>query len=282
MRLLILGATGMLGSAALRWFMGQPGIDVTGAARSPERASLLPPEAVALVRTRVELDHEPALARLIAEERPDAVLNAAGVLKRGGADAEAMIRLNALLPHRLARLCGEAGARLIHISTDCVFRGDRGCYREDDTPDADDLYGRSKLLGEPAGAHVVTLRTSIIGHELGSARGLVEWFLAQPGPVHGYARAVFSGLPTVELARVIGEVALPRPDLSGVWHVAAAPTSKLELLRLVGATYRHPAAIIPDDAVQVDRSLDASRFCAATGWQAHAWPEMVDAMRAFG
>jgi len=281
-RLLILGATGMLGSAALRWFLDRPEISVTGVARSPERAALLPAKAAARVRTPIELDDERALARLIADERPDAVLNAAGILKRSGADAEEMIRLNALLPHRLARLCGEHGARLIHVSTDCVFRGDRGGYREDDPPDADDLYGRSKLLGEPAGPQVVTLRTSIVGHELGRARGLIEWFLSQPGPVQGYARAVFSGLPTVELARVIGEVVLPRPDLSGLWHVAAAPISKLELLRLVGAACGHPAAIIPDDSVRVDRSLDPSRFHAATGWTARPWAEMVDAMRAFG
>jgi len=149
------------------------------------------------------------------------------------------------LPHRLARLCELSGARLVHMSTDCVFAGDKGCYLESDPSDAKDLYGRSKFLGEVAYPHAVTLRTSIIGHELQSAHGLVGWFLAQQERCNGYTKAVFSGLPTVVLAQIIRDVVIPRPDLSGVYHVAAEPIAKYDLLKLIAETYGKTIEIVP-------------------------------------
>jgi dTDP-4-dehydrorhamnose reductase len=216
--------------------------------------------------------------------RPEVVVNAVGLVKQLAAadDPLAALPVNAMLPHRLARLCALAGARLVHVSTDCVFAGSRGGNRESDTPDATDLYGLSKLLGEVVDApHAITLRTSIIGHELGSAHGLVGWFLAQTGRVKGYRRAVFSGLPTVELARVIRDHVLPRPELHGLYHVSAAPIDKDTLLRLVAARYGHAIEIDADDRVVIDRSLDSSRFRAATGYAPPDWPELVARMHAF-
>jgi dTDP-4-dehydrorhamnose reductase len=186
-----------------------------------------------------------------------------------------------MLPHRLARLCALAGARLVHISTDCVFNGRAGNYRESDISDAEDLYGKSKFIGEVAYPHAITLRTSIIGHELASAHGLVGWFLQQRGKVNGYRRAIFSGLPTVELARVIRSVILPRPDLSGLYHVASTPISKLELLQLVASAYGTSVEIEPDDRVAIDRSLNADRFREATGYVAPPWPVLVGQMQEF-
>jgi dTDP-4-dehydrorhamnose reductase len=281
-RVLILGATGMLGNAMLRLFADSPGFDVHGSARGA--AALLRPDLRSRVRTGVDVEHPEALTGLMADLRPQVVVNAVGLVKQLAAadNPLAALPINALLPHRLARLCALAGARLVHVSTDCVFAGTRGGYTEADTPDAADLYGRSKLLGEVTAApNAITLRTSIIGHELGSAHGLVGWFLAQRGAVKGYRRAVFSGLPTVELARVIRDHVLPRPDLSGLYHVAAAPIDKLSLLRLVAERYAHRIDIDADDRVVIDRSLDASRFQAATGYVAPPWPELVARMHDF-
>ena len=227
--------------------------------------------------------------------------------------------MNALLPHRLARLCELVGAKLIHVSTDCVFSGARGNYGETDPSDAADLYGRSKLLGEVDYPHAITLRTSIIGHELASAHGLVGWFLSQQGSVRGYTRALFSGLPTIELAHVIRDVVLPRmlPDrlpalsprldsmaqsatqsatqstaqsaqqvhavapLCGLYHVAAAPIAKYDLLKLVAHVYGKDIHVVADDQLVLDRSLNAERFLAATGYSAPDWTELVTRMHDF-
>ena len=174
-------------------------------------------------------------------------------------------------------------ARFIHMSTDCVFSGRDGLYRESDFADADDLYGRSKYLGEVDYPNAITLRTSIIGHELGGgARSLVGWFLAQDGSVQGYSKAIFSGLPTVELARVIKDYVLPRPEMNGLWHVSAEPIDKLELLRLVAKAYGKQIEIRPDDSVRIDRSLNSDRFRAETGFEPLPWPELVRSMCNFG
>jgi dTDP-4-dehydrorhamnose reductase len=161
-----------------------------------------------------------------------------------------------------------------------VFRGTIGNYTEAMTPDAEDLYGRSKLLGEVDNRDAITLRTSIIGRELGTRNGLVEWFLAADGPVRGFVHAIFSGLSTDELVRVIVRHVLPHPELSGVWHVSAAPISKLDLLLLVREAYGRKTEIEPDAALVLDRSLDSSRFRAATGYVPPSWPTLIQSMRA--
>jgi dTDP-4-dehydrorhamnose reductase len=283
-RVLVLGASGMLGHAALRLFAQSPGYTVTGSARSPGSICGLEPALHERVVCGIDAENADSVACLLAELRPEVVINCVGLVKQlaHADDPLAALPINALLPHRLARWCSLAGARLVHVSTDCVFSGARGGYREDDRSDAADLYGRSKHLGEVDYAHAVTLRTSIIGHELGTAHGLVGWFLSQRGSVKGYRRAVFSGLPTVELARVIRDQVIPRPDLRGVFHVSAAPIDKFELLSLVGRAYGHGVEIVPDDQIVIDRSLDSSRFRAATGWTPAPWPSLIQAMRDFG
>ncbi len=186
-----------------------------------------------------------------------------------------------MLPHQLARLCDLSGSRLIHISTDCVFSGAKGNYKESDFPDANDLYGRSKLLGEVNYHHSVTLRTSIIGHALGSQHGLIDWFLSQQAHVKGYTQAIFSGLPTNELARVVRDFVIPNPSLKGTYHVAAAAISKYELLDLVNVEYEKNLQIEADGELKIDRSLDASLFRAATGYLAPSWPDLIAQMHRF-
>lgn len=282
-KLLVLGATGMLGNAALRLFAQSPGYEVVGSARSPSALRLLPDELSDHVICNVDVENVDSLISLFAKVRPDVVINCIGLVKQlaEADDPLAAIPINALLPHRLARLCGMAGARLVHMSTDCVFSGAKGMYTEADMSDAKDLYGRSKYLGEVDYPHAITLRTSIIGHELSGAHSLVGWFLAQQGIVKGFRRAIFSGLPTVELARVIRDHVIPHPELHGLFHVSAESINKFDLLTLIASAYRKTIHITPDDKLAIDRSLDSSRFRHATGYQPQPWPELVRRMCEF-
>jgi dTDP-4-dehydrorhamnose reductase len=182
------------------------------------------------------------------------------------------------LPQRLAHLCRVYGSRLVQIGSDGVFSGTRGAYTEDDLPDADDIYGISKLLGEVSAPHAITLRTSIIGHELQFKGGLLEWFLSQQGQCRCYTRAIFSGFPTIVLADLIRDFVVPRPDLHGVYHVATRPISKFDLLQLVAERYGKSIELIPDDRSNPNRSLVADRFEKATGYVPLDWPRLVDSM----
>jgi dTDP-4-dehydrorhamnose reductase len=187
----------------------------------------------------------------------------------------------AVLPHRVAHLCRLGNARLVQISSDGVFSGSRGGYTEDDLPDAADVYGIAKLLGELGEPHTMTLRTSMIGHELQTRNGLLEWFLAQTDRCTCFTRAIFSGFPTVVLAQVVRDVVMRHPGLHGVYHVATKPISKFDLLRLVAEQYHKKIVMIPDDKVAIDRSLIADRFKAATGYVPPDWPELVRIMSSY-
>jgi dTDP-4-dehydrorhamnose reductase len=219
--------------------------------------------------------------RALDNLRPNVVVNCIGVVKQLAIEPPEIVRLNALFPHELAAACAPRGIRLIHLSTDCVFSGRHGGYIETDTPDPIDLYGRSKLAGEPAGPHVLTLRTSMIGWELGGRRqGLLEWFAGERGgTVRGYTRAVFSGPTTPVLSRAI-LAAIDHPELTGTWHVAAEPIAKHELLLALRGALELEVDIVPDEALAIDRSLDASAFRAATGWAAPSWEEMIGELAA--
>lgn len=283
MRILVLGASGMLGNAMVQVLAQDPHHQVFGSARSAWVKKHFTPELADNIITGIDVENADALARLFAQVRPEAVINCIGLVKQlaEANDPLYALPINALLPHRLARLCELIEARLVHISTDCVFSGRKGGYVETDEADAQDLYGRSKLFGEVDYPHAVTLRTSIIGHELNSSHGLIGWFLAQQGSVKGYTRAIFSGLPTCELARVIRDLVLPRPELHGLLHVAAEPISKYDLLQLVNKEYGKDLRIEPDDQLKIDRSLNANRFREATGYVAPPWLQLVAQMRAF-
>lgn len=274
----------MLGNAALKLFSASDGFDVVASVRSPTTLRLLPAELRDRVEAGIDVENHDNLAALFAKVRPDVVINCVGLVKQlsQADDPLSALPINSMLPHRLARLCALVQARLVHVSTDCVFSGDKGMYVETDAADARDLYGISKYIGEVDAPHAVTLRTSIIGHELADPHGLVGWFLAQRSKVKGFRRAIFSGLPTVELVRVVRDVVLRRPELRGVYHVSAAPISKFELLKLIAQEYGRNIEISVDDSVVIDRSLDSSRFRALTGYAPPDWPTLVAEMHRFG
>lgn len=279
-KVLILGAGGMLGNAIFRLFADADRNSVTGTLRSAAKDRYFTPEQRARLISDVDVTDDRVLAAVFDDVRPTVVINCIGIIKQHSAakDPLTALTINAVLPHRLAQLCEAHGARLVHMSTDCVFSGSRGEYREGDFPDADDLYGRTKYLGETHYPHTVTLRTSIIGHELGSAYSLIDWFLSQQGSVKGYGKAVFSGLPTIEVARVIRNLVYDNPALSGVYHLSADPISKQDLLSLVAQAYGKEIEIVPDTAINIDRSLNSERFRQATGYVPAPWPDLVQAM----
>ncbi|MDA3831894.1 MAG: SDR family oxidoreductase [Spirochaetales bacterium] len=277
MRILILGGDGMLGHQLLKSWQAGHEVKVTlrGGADQYHQYGMFN-EANSFYGVDVR-----SFAQIVSVAeafKPEAIVNAVGIVKQRAEAHDAILSLevNSLLPHRLSQLCSEIGARLIQISTDCVFSGSKGMYSEDDLEDARDLYGRSKLLGEVHDAQAVTLRTSIIGLELSRKKSLIEWFLAQKGEIKGFTRAIYSGFTTQEMARIIERVLLVDTSLSGLWHVASAPINKYELLDVLsGYMGREDVKLLPDSGFFCERSLDASRFNEKTGYSPPSWHEML-------
>jgi len=277
MRLLILGGGGMLGHKL--WQTAASRLDTWATLRDGGQGL---PEGFDRNRivSGVDAGQFDSVVGAFAAVRPEVVVSCIGIVKQrtGAGDSLVSLAINSLFPHRLKALCAATGARLVHISTDCVFSGQRGGYRESDEADATDLYGRSKYLGEVSGPGCLTLRTSMVGRELATSHGLVEWFLEQRGTAPGYTNALFSGVTTSELSRVILNVIEEHATLSGVYHVAAEPISKFELLSRLNDALGRGLTIQADPSVKIDRSLDGSRFSAATGYAPPDWTSMLSAL----
>jgi dTDP-4-dehydrorhamnose reductase len=281
MRILVLGVTGMLGSAVFRSFTSDQRFQTWGTLRNAGGLQYFPGQLNEKLIRGVDVLDLDALVSVLERVRPNVVINCVGLIKQlaDAKDPLSALPINAMLPHRLANLCELVGARLIHVSTDCVFSGSKGSYVEADISDAEDLYGKSKFIGELHDLpHAITMRTSIIGHELGTNSSLIDWFLMQNNSVKGYAKAIFSGVPTVELARIMKDYVIPNPELRGLYHVSAEPIDKLSLLKLVADEYGKEIEIIPDEQVIIDRSLNSSRFRQATGYMPPDWVALVKMM----
>jgi len=280
MRVLILGGSGMLGHKLWQVFNDQFETYVTLRLwlNSYKGYGIFDP---ARAIDSVHAENFDSVVLAVDAVRPLVVVNCIGIVKQAESakDPLVTIEINSLFPHRLARFCQEKGIRLIHISTDCVFSGRKGNYVENDVADADDLYGRTKFLGELSYRRSLTLRTSMIGRELKSSYGLIEWFLRQEGKtVDGYARAIFSGFTTIRLAEIIARIIKEQPDMEGVWHLASEPISKFDLLSIVKQVYQLKIQITRDETVVCDRSLNADRFRKVTGFAEPSWHDMIERM----
>lgn len=280
-KILILGGTGMIGHGLFYGLSQYSDLDVYASAREDTNINKWFPLALKeKIKTNIDVNHFDSIIEVLSFAQPDVVINCVGLIKQNPLVENTLlaISINSLFPHRVASICRAMGIRMIHVSTDCVFSGDKGNYKETDPSDATDLYGRTKFLGEVVYPHCITLRTSIIGHELRGKRGLVEWFLSQQGMIKGFTHAIFTGLPTIEFARVIKEYVLSDPNLNGLYHVSAEPISKYDLLKLIAIRYRKEIQINPYDDFYSDRSLDSTRFQNATGYQPPSWEELVEKM----
>lgn len=277
---LVLGATGMLGHRIVQRLSGTRRVAGTIRSDHLDDASARAPSDVQII-TGVRANDMASVVAAIDTVKPAAVVNCIGVIKqlKEAKDPIPSIEINALFPHRIAALAAERGMRLIHFSTDCVFSGERGNYAEDDPADATDLYGRTKLLGEVSGNNCVTIRSSIIGHELREHKSLVDWFVSQEGGhIKGFANAHYTGLTTHAMSALVETILDEWPDLSGLWHVASDPINKYDLLQLIDHIYGLGITIDRDDAFHCDRRLVGTQFRKRTGWLPSPWPAMIEEM----
>lgn len=278
MRVLVLGGQGMLGHKLYETLQARCEMYATfRTSDGPWRAF---PMYTGGDRTLPNVDalQFDTVVDAVARLRPQVIVNCVGIIKQLDSQTSVadMIAINALFPHRLYSLCRAADVRLVQLSTDCVFSGERGNYTEDDEPDPVDTYGRTKLLGEVNGDGALTIRTSIIGRDYVKDAGLLEWFLGnRGGRVSGYARAIYSGFTTAALSRIIGDLITDYPDLSGVYHVASKPISKLALLQQIRDAANLDIEIVPDESFTCDRSLNPARFLKKTAYALPGWEQMI-------
>jgi dTDP-4-dehydrorhamnose reductase len=280
MRVMVLGANGMLGHKLIQTLSEH--FDVIGTVRDDAKNFSQHPVLGSMeLLGNVCADQFDSVRKAIDFYGPDYVVNCIGIVKQlpSAHDAIASITINALFPHQLAQYCRDSGTRVVHYSTDCIFSGNVGNYKEEDFPDATDLYGRTKYLGEVDYENCLTLRTSIIGRELGKSHSLIEWFIAQNGKcIKGYTKAIFSGLTTKVHGDILSQIFRQWPQLSGIYHLAAKPISKYALLSLVKEKYGLDITIEPDETVVCDRSLDGSKFFQKTGLAPPDWDRMIEDM----
>lgn len=280
MRVLILGASGMLGFQLFKFASKSSNFSIFGVVRN--KSVFLKKINIKDANQIYELDdiqNFSKLTEIVEIISPDVIINAIGIVKQSdlALNAIASIEINSLLPHKLAKICLDKSAKLIHISTDCVFDGLKGNYQLTDVSNAIDLYGRSKYLGEVNYGNTITLRTSIIGHDIrGYNYGLLDWFLQSKSTVLGYNKAIFSGLTTLELAHLIFEKILPKPSVNGLFQVASHPINKFDLLNIIRDRYNLDIEIIASDQVKIDRSLDGAYFNQVFNYSPPTWPRMIE------
>jgi len=283
MRILVLGASGMLGHAIIRVFNEIDAFEVFGTVRSEKIKKYFPLNMSSRLIVNHDLTIDTNLVKIFKKVNPQVVINCVSLSKQllRSADPLLIIPLYTLLPHRLSRFCKDIDARLINISSDGIFSGTKGSYTEQDPSDANDIYGKAKFLGETHEEHTLTIRTSIIGHELKSNNGLVEWFLLQKKQCECFSNAIFSGFPTVVLAQIIRDVIIPRSDLYGVYHIAAKPISKCDLLKLIAEVYGISINFSSNDKLHINRSLNANLFEKEAGYTAPNWEQLIKVMYAY-
>ncbi len=285
MKLLILGANGLLGNTLTKYFFEKNNYETYGFLRDSSKLKFFKRKYISRLIIIQDVLNINNLRRKIKELMPDVIINCIGQTNKITGEnlnnIEKYIKLNSFFPFILKEICGEIKSRLIHFSSDCVFSGEKGFYSEKDNPDPTDLYGKSKLLGELDNENIITIRKSAIGHELDSKKGLLEWFLHHEGIVEGYKEAIFSGLTVLELARVIDMYILPNKDIKGIIHLSGDPISKYDLLKIIANQYNKIIKIEPNEDIKIDRTLNSDYFKKLTGYQSEPWPLLVKSMEEF-
>ena len=285
MKLLILGASGLLGNTLIKYFFRKSNYQTFGTVRDNLQVRFFDKKYHKNFRILNDILNFTELENIIDKFRPNVVINCIGlnnkINKNDFYTIEKYILINSLLPHKLQSICSRVGIRLIQLSSDCVFSGIKGNYSEKDLPDPLDIYGKSKLMGELESENCLTIRKSVIGHELIKKEGLLDWFLSRNDKVEGYQKAIFSGLTVLELARIIDIFILPRTELNGILHIAGFPISKYDLLNIISSEYKKSIELIPNHSLKVNRSLDSTYFNRLTGYQIQPWPLLIKSMHEF-
>ena len=285
MKILILGSNGLVGNTISRYFFEKENYQTIAILRDYSKLKLFHKKfhQKFLVIENI-LDYEKT-KKIIKSVKPDILINCLGITNKeitnNPKQIEKFIIINSLFPHWLQRLCSNIDARLIHFSTDCIFSGKKGFYSEKDIPDPPDIYGRSKLLGELNYENTLTIRKSVIGHELASKNGLLEWFLAQNNCVQGYKNVIFSGITVLELARLIDTYIIPRSDLKGILNISGQSISKFDLLKILANVYNKSIEIIPNESMNINRTLNGSQFNKLTGYRISPWSSLIKSMYEF-
>ena len=278
MRIIILGGTGMLGHQLWKYLptcFPDTFVTIRNSRTDYGDKNLYLSDRVI---ENVDVSDLNVVTGVLKAIQPNVILNCIGLTKRREEpdNPSLSIFLNALFPHHLAKLASDTGSRVIHFSTDCVFDGVVGQYKDNGLTNATDLYGRTKALGEITAGHVLTLRSSFIGRELRDGTELLEWFLAQQGEVIGFKNAIYTGLTTLELSRVIEFMLRRYPDASGLYNVSSDPISKYDLLKLIAERMRPGMKVLPEEQFRCDRSLDSTRFRKEFKYTPPNWETMVE------
>lgn len=278
MKILVLGTSGMLGYSLFKFFSRQENLDVHGTIRHKNKyIERFSNEEFKNILELDVLSDAVNIGSVINKIKPNYVINCIGSISQRGDDNINLIYLNSLLPHMLKKNCDSAGSKLIHFSTDCVFNGSRGNYSETDPSDASDLYGKTKYLGEILTGSHLTIRTSIIGHELSGNISLVDWFLNEERSVKGYKNVIFSGFPCIYVAKILNNFIF-RKDICGLLHVAAQPISKYDLLSKIAQVYKKDIEIEEYEDYKSDKSLNSYKFNSLTGFFPPNWDELISLM----
>lgn len=272
MKLLILGANGMFGNGLVGQLSDQFELAYTF------RNYRVQENKKTKFYNHVDAFDLSTILRVINDFKPNVVINAIGVVKqKKDISVTTSIYLNSEFPYHLSHICELSNAKLILLSTDCVFNGGKGNYTELDLPDATDIYGRSKVLGEiTESLNVLTIRSSTIGFELESNKGLLEWFLSQKGIVHGYKNAIYSGFPVSDFSNALALIIKKFPSLSGLYHISSDPISKFELLYTLKEMLNLDYINLNENIeFKCDRSLNSNKFKSVTGYSPPSWNEML-------
>jgi len=283
MKILVLGASGMLGSATFNILNENQNFKVLGTIRSNRSKKFFNRKITKKLIKVGDITKLVNLIKVFEQTKPEIVINCISLQKQllKKDDPLMIIPIYSTLPHQLSKLCKESGARLIQISTDGVFSGKKGSYREYDIKDSEDIYGIAKYLGEPNEKHTITIRTSIIGHETNTKNGLVEWFLSQKEQCECFSNAIFSGFPTVVLAEIIRDFVIPNNQLHGVYHIASKPISKCKLLALIAKEYGLKIKLKNNNKIKINRSLNGDRFKEVTGFVSPEWKDLIKLMHIY-
>jgi dTDP-4-dehydrorhamnose reductase len=280
MKVLVLGGSGLLGHKLVQVFKSRFEVSATFHGNFEKYSGLDIFDGVKIIEN-FKAENIESKTKVIIDVEPDVIVNAIGITKHvpAGDDLIKTLSINSIFPHRLAKIATEINSRLICISTDCVFSGEKGNYVETDAADAMDLYGKSKSLGEVVEGNCLTIRTSIIGRELFTRNSLVEWFLSnRGGRVKGFTKAIFTGFPTIILAEIIADIIEKHSSLRGLYHVSSDKISKFDLLQLINDAMNVGAEIEADNELAIDRSLDSTKFRNEAGFVPNNWPEMIKQM----